>query len=128
MLQASSGGDPPVPVVPVVAAPPKLPVVLEGPTEALPPELPLLPDVVLEAPPTLLLLLLLTEPTSVPLTLDTDATLVSDPAAVAMLVPTTLEDEVVLPAVVAVDAALSAGSLASPQPTPAIPTSTRRKY
>lgn len=120
MLQAS-GGEPPVPPAPVVVAPPALPVVLEGPDDApLSPELelPVLPDAVLGAPPTLLL-----APESVPPTVETDAALVSDPVAVATLVPTTAEDEAVFPRVVVTVVALSGGSAGLPQPAPTMQTS-----
>ena len=116
MGQASSTLEPPVP--PVVEAPPTLVLVIVGPPDApLSPDVPVTPNVVLDAPPTPLVLL---APISVPApVVESEAPFVTEPVVVPRPVPVVTADELVLPAVFgAAGMASSGGSAEFPQPAP----------
>lgn len=85
----------------------------------------MLPDVVLVAPPTLLVLLLVLSPPSVAPTVELEAALVSEPVVAATPVLDTSADEVALPELLITVAVPSGGSAPLPQPAPMIPTSER---
>ena len=116
--------DPPLP--PVVDAVPTLVLVIVGPLDApLSPEFPVLPNVVLDAPPKLLVP---PAPISVPPTVvESDAPFAADPVVVPTPVPIRPVVEPVLPTVLgATVVVLSGASAGFPQPVPlSTPTSKR---
>ncbi|HEY6726107.1 MAG TPA: hypothetical protein VI197_18860, partial [Polyangiaceae bacterium] len=120
IAQASWGGDPPAPPVPLpVVEPPALTSVVELPVPPLAPEL--TPNVVAVAPPTLLL-----APVSIPPTVaaeEAETAFVAGPVAEKPAVVDTAADELAFIALVVAPTEFSGGSAAVPQPAPAIPSS-----